>query len=298
MTLYTDNANSAEFVAFGDPGETGQILESAFAGSTITAICQSPASISGPALASDQISASAAVNMAIIGAVSAGDSTTDARAALQSIQHGATGSETVDAIATAAAAVSAGAAAGEDWVNQAQAVVDMLGQAVTAAQFSAAVDASIQAAIAEQSYASAAFLNAINGIAELEGNASVSDAFVATVAYVASISAGATAGASFDLDFGFSAALNAGVISADNWFVISSMSAAINDVIGASAIVTATASVTAAIQASVVARAIFSVVGPAGRYLVMGAVTLTSALQSSIRVDPALQDTIVIKPGL
>jgi len=235
--------------------------------------------------------------MAIIGAVSAGDSTTDAMAALQSIQHGATGSETVDAIATAAAAVSAGAQAGEDWVEQAQIVVDMLGQAVTADQFSAAVDASIQAAIEEQSYASASFMNSLSVIAELEGNASVSDTFVATVAYVSSISSGASASASFDLDFGFSAALNAGVISADNWFVISSMSAAINDAIGASAIVTATASVTAAIQASVVARAIFSVVGPAGRYLVMGAVTLTSALQSSIRVDPALQDTIVITPG-
>lgn len=310
----------------GDPAPTGPVsgggeeksLSQAATGSdSWTAQCQAPALLTAGAIASDTLSTIAAVSAGIVASAQASDQAGDSPVAVGSLQSGATGNDTADALADAAASLTAGAAAGERWTVQAQVLVDLLNEAAASDTIRRAAEDARQSAMAEQSQASDQFLSAIQALAEFHSNAQVSDVLTAVVAQLASISSGAIAsdqfrtsfgftqtisdGAlaadTFGVNFGFRNALQSGALSADVWGLMVNMTAALSEVCTASDLVTALVDTRARVTAGAIATSRFAIVNAGIQYLVMGAITLRTALTSKTGVNPALNHTTNIKPG-
>ena len=75
------------------------------------------------------------------------------------------------------------------------------------------------------------------------------------------------------------------------------MTAALSEVCTASDLVTALVDTRARVTAGAIATSRFAIVNAGTQYLVMGAITLRTALTGTTRVDPALNHTTNIKPG-
>ena len=75
------------------------------------------------------------------------------------------------------------------------------------------------------------------------------------------------------------------------------MTAALSEVCTASDLVTALVDTRARVTAGAIATSRFAIVNAGIQYLVMGAITLRTALTGTTRVDPALNHTTNIKPG-
>jgi hypothetical protein len=271
--------------------------ESASGADTWAAICAAAASTSSAAVASDSLSVIASISASIISAAQASDQSGDSAVASVSLESSVTGSDSVDALASAAAALSSGAVAGELWTVQAQVVANLLESAASSDSIARATQNALNAAISEGSAASDQFISAINALVGTEDTATASDAFIAVVVTLAGFSSGAIASDSFGINFGQIKSIESGAISTDAWLILASLSSSLSEVCSAQAVMSARADVMASITYGAVATDTFSIVNEAIRYLVMGAITLRSALNYSISTKPALNLTVTIKPG-
>jgi len=278
-------------------GSTRTTSESASGADTWAAICAAAASTSNAAVGSDSFSVIASISASIISAAQASDQTGDSPAASVSLDSAATGSDSVDALASAAAALSAGAAAGESWSVQAQVTANLLSAAVGNDEIKRQTDVAVNAALLEGSIASGQFLAAITSIASLSDGATTADAYIAVVAQLAGIASGAIASDTFKVDFGFRSAIQSGAISGATWVILAALSAELYDTVTASDLMSARATVSVGIVSAAVASDRFAIVNAGIRYLVMGAITLRSALNYSVSTKPALNQTVTIKPG-
>lgn len=278
-------------------GESGDLISSASSSDTWAATCLSPANMTATALASDSLNAIATVTTSILAAAQASDSAGELPDTAVSFISAATGNGTLDALASAAAALSAGAAAGESWTVQAQVVVNLLDQGVASDQIRRQTDSAINAALAEQSAAADQFLAAVNGIAALTETATVNDAYVAVVAQLGSIASGAVADDSFNLTFGYALALQSGALSGDAWALMATLASALSEACTADDLLQAKAIVTTRVRAGAVATSRFAIVNAGIRYLVMGSIILRDALNCRVTHKPALNQSVKIKPG-
>lgn len=278
-------------------GVSGVLFSTASSSDAWAVVCQSSVNMSATAVASDGHSAIATVNTSIIAAAQASDSAGDQPVAFGRLSQSATGNDTLDALANAAAAVSAGAAAGESWTVQAQVVVNMLEQGAAADQIQRQTDTAINAALTEQSAASDQFLASINYIAGLADTATANDAYMAVVSQLGSIASGAIASDSFGLTFGNALGFQSGALSSDAWLLMASVSAALFEACTADDLLQARASVTNSVTAGAIATARFAIVNAGIRYLVMGSIILRDALNYRVTQKPALNQSVKIKPG-
>ena len=265
---------------------TFNLSDTAASSDNWSAACASAAFFSSAAIASDNLSSIAAVNASILSAASASDTAGDSPAALASFESAATGSATVDALASAAGALTAGASAGESWSAQAQVLANMLSGAAGSDEIARQTDSAISAAISEGSAAADQFLAAIDSIASLSSGSTAGDAYVAVVAQLAGIASGAIASDTFNIDFGFPGAIQSGALSSDAWLILAALSADLSDTVAASDLMTAKATVSTAIVSGAIASDSFSIVNAGIRYLVMGAITIRSALSQTLTIKP------------
>jgi hypothetical protein len=260
--------------------------EAASAADTWAAICAATTSTSSAAVASDSLSVIANISTSIIAAAQASDQSGDSAAATASLESSVTGSDSVDALASAAASLSAGAAAGESWTVQAQVVANLLESAASSDQIARATENALNAAMLESSTASDQFTTSISLLAGTQDTASATDAFIAVVVTLAGFSSAAVASDSFGINFGQIKNIESGAISGDAWTLLASLTASLSDVCSAQDVMSARADVTASITSGAIATDTFSIVNQAIRYLVMGAITLRSALNYSVNIKP------------
>lgn len=278
-------------------GNTGETTDLSTASDSWSAFCAATASTTAPALASDSLSVIASISTSIISAAQASDNPGEGPAASVRLQSLATGSDSVDALASAAAALSAGAAAGELWTVKAQAVANMLDQASASDQIARATGNAINAALSEGSAAADQFLVAINALCSIQDSASATDAFVAAVVTIAGLSSGAIASDSFGVDFGHIKNIESGAISSDAWALMVSINASLSEVCTVQDLIQARANVTARVTFGAIATDTFAIVNAGIRYLVMGSIILRDALNYRVTHKPALNQSVKIKPG-
>jgi hypothetical protein len=302
--LETDGVDSSVFSAWSPLATAastanvdGTTSESASGADTWAATCAAAVSTSSAAVASDSLSVIASISASIISAAQASDQSGDSAVASVSLESSVTGSDSVDALASAAAALSSGAVAGELWTVQAQVVASLIESAAASDSIARATENALNAAISEGSAASDQFISAINALVGTEDTASANDAFIALVVTLAGFSSGAIASDSFGINFGQIKNIESGAISTDAWLILASLTASLSEVCSASDIMSARADVTASITSGAIATDVFSIVNESIRYLVMGAITLRSALNYSVSTKPALNLTVTIKPG-
>lgn len=251
-----------------------------------SAACDSAAAISAAALASDNLFSIAAVNASVLSAASASDTTGDAPAAITSFDSAASGSAIVDAMASASGALTAGASASESWSAQAQVLANMLSGAAGSDEIARQTDSALTAAMSEGSEASDQFLAALESIVSVSDGSTACDAYIAVVTQLAGIASGAIASDTFSLDFGFPGAIQSGAISGATWLILATLTAELSDTVTASDLMTARATVSASLVSGAVASDRFAIVNAGIRYLVMGAITLRSALNYSVSINP------------
>tara|TARA_R100000789_G_scaffold31708_1_gene35115 strand:- start:735 stop:1841 length:1107 start_codon:yes stop_codon:yes gene_type:complete len=297
--------------------EAGDITSAASSTDSWAAQVQSAVSLTSSAAASDQATGIASVNLSIMEAAQATDVTGDAPAAVGSMTNAATGNDTVDALASAAAAISAGASAGESWTVQAQVLVNLVEKGAAADEIRRQTENAVTAALEAQSLASDQFIAALDTIASLSDSASVTDAYQAVVLQLASIASGAVASdsfrmlfglqraiqeaaladASFSISYAFVNALRSGGLSGDAWALMANLNASLSDVCSVADLMSVRASTTARMTAGAIASSSFAIVNAGVRYLIMGAVILRDALQYRVNTKPALNQSVKIKPG-
>lgn len=264
----------------------GSLAESASSADIWSAVCSAGLSFANTATASDNLSVIASVNTTIISAAQASDMAGDSPAANVNLQSVATGNTAVDAMASAGAALTAGASAGELWSAQAQVVVNLLEQGAASDTITRATENALNSAISEGSAAAVQFLAAITSIATLTDSASIEDAFLAVVATIGSLSSGAIGSDTFSVNLGQIKSLESGAITGAAWFLFASINASILDVCSAEAIFRAHLDVRQSISATAIAGDQFSILNAEVRYLVLGAVTLRTALHYSVTFKP------------
>jgi len=279
----------SEWSAWAGMPETGVVRttsEAATGADTWAVICAAAASTSSAAVSSDSLSVIASISTSIISAAKASDQSGDSAAATASLESSVTGSDSVDALASAAASLSAGAAAGESWTVQAQVVANLLESAASSDQIARATENALNAAMLESSTASDQFTTSISLLAGTQDTASATDAFIAVVVTLASFSSGAVASDSFGINFGQIKNIESGAISGESWALLASLTASLSEVCSAQDVMSARADVTANIISGAIATDTFSIVNQAIKYLVMGAITLRSALNYSVNIKP------------
>lgn len=233
-----------------------------------------------PAASQSAFGARAVVRSSITEAVASADSDTNTAAGLSSLTAPALSDEALNALSSAAAAIVAGSAADDAWTARAAALAALIDEGAASEDVYQEATQLFEELITESSAAAGQFLGGARVLASLSAGATPTEAITTLVTAVGTLTGTSRAGAVFTRATG-------------------KLLAELTESARAAGVFSGVAAATATAVFAVASNAIFSAQEAGRRYLVLGAVTLTAALDAAVQLDPELRaDDLGFGPGL